>query len=139
MKKIILILLSILTLSTTAFANGSDECNLGESCDFYNNDIILPPPYIGTYTCVLSTGNYENVAVEVALLTKNTISEPASLVLSNDKKSGEIKVMKHPNSPPGANLENSFRVTPTSVPYCDETSGKICNSNEINIACQQTE
>ena len=118
MKKIALAALATLIVSTGAFAD--DWCQLGVACPIYN-DLLLPPPYVGTYTCYLSAGDMEDINIEITMMTKNTIAEPASLILSrgphsNGKNSGELKIKKNPATPPDASLKNAISISAPKQP-----------------------
>ena len=118
------------TISTIAFAT----CQLGERCDYFNNDITIAPPYIGTYQCILDPSNIENITLEVRLLTANTIAEPAPLILTSDNRIGVVKVIS--DSGQTKYLANAFVAKQTTVSFCDETSGKDCDLKP-NIMCER--
>jgi len=118
------------TISTIAFAT----CQLGERCDYFNNDITIAPPYIGTYQCILDPSNIENITLEVRLLTANTIAEPAPLILTSDNRIGVVNVIS--DSGQTKYLANAFVAKQTTVSFCDETSGKDCDLKP-NIMCER--
>lgn len=130
MNKIFLAAFSALIISTGAFAD--DWCQLGLACPIYN-DLLLTPPYIGTYTCYLSAGDMEDINIEITMMTKNTIAEPASLILSrgphsNGKNSGELKIKKNPATPAEASLKNAISISgPKQLVRCDYTKPNTCN------------
>jgi len=124
------ILLTLLIFPPIVFA----DCQLNERCDYFNNDILIASPHIGTYKCTLDPANHKNVRLEVRLLTANTIADPIPLVLDNDNSVGIIKVMSY--SGQNKYLENAFRITQININSCDETNGKTCDIQPI-IMCER--
>jgi hypothetical protein len=128
MHKIIITALAAFSLSTGAYAN---YCELGEQCSLYN-EIKLSPPYIGTYSCFLSAGDMEDIDVEIKLMVGNSISVPASLILSRGpntegKHLGELIIKKNPNLPDGS-LKNAISISaPLHVIMCDMTKPNTCD------------
>ena len=132
MKKILFTLLSLSVLSSPVFA----DCQLGERCNYLENEINLNPPYLGTYKCTLDTGSYENVFVEIGLLTGNTVADPSPLILNNDNKSGTIKVSRRRPPSDREYLVNAFRVKQTSVTTCAQSLTNRCDV-PVTIMCEQ--
>lgn len=124
-------LLSLLALSIIPSIVLAD-CQLGERCDYFNNDIVIAPPYLGAYKCTLEPSNHENITVEIHLLTASTIADPTTLVLNNNNKVGVIKVMPHSQY----YLKNAFRIAQTTISFCDETSGKDCHI-QPSLMCER--
>jgi hypothetical protein len=123
MKKFLFIILGISAFSSLAFA----DCQLGEQCNYFTDDIMLVPPYLGNYKCTLNPGSWDNVTVEVKLLTGNTISDPSPLFLSNDNKSDIMKVMRRSKAAPHEYLVNALRVTQISIAKCIGTDSNHCD------------
>lgn len=125
-----LFFLFLATISSTTFAT----CQLGERCDYLNNDIDITKPYVGTYKCTLEPANNFNLELNVSLLVKNTIGDPAQLILDDDHKIGIMKISAR--SGDKKNLKNAFRIDQTSTSTCDGSKGQSCDVKPT-IMCER--